>query len=506
MQKFVEKANIKHNFKYKYDHAIYINLRTKLLINCLIHGQFLQTPDSHLRGHGCLKCGIEKRSILKTKTTEQFIKEANEKHNSFYNYDKTVYTKSREQVLIGCPIKNHGYFLQIANDHLNGSGCPKCVGQNKTTDELIEQFIEVHENVYNYDNVIYNGHSDKVQIWCYIHGLFLQTPTNHLQGYGCQQCANNQLKTKEQVIKEFNEKHNYCYLYDRFDFVNMATKALIGCKVGDHGYFEQMPYSHKDGHGCNKCKIQNLCRNIDDLKNEFNEIHDNKYDYSKFTIYENTGVKIPIICPYHGSFLQEPRVHLAGAGCRKCADKYKTQEQMIEAFIEKHNINFNYDKVVYVNYTTNVLIGCKKVENHGYFELTPSKHLSGSGCQKCNCFINQNESINILEKLTNVEFKREQCPKFLKQLRYDCYNDTLKLALEYNGIQHYEFHDYFHRTYDKFTEQQKRDLLKIKLSKENGIFLIIVPYTENKNKKEFIKNQLYKYYFQKCLELIKVKT
>lgn len=76
-------------------------------------------------------------------------------------------------------------------------------------------------------------------------------------------------------------------------------------------------------------------------------------------------------------------------------------------------------------------------------------------------------------------------------LELDCYNKDLKLALEYNGIQHYKFSPYFHRNKDAFLNQKYRDELKRRMCVENGIRLIEVPYTvKNDQIPSFIENEL----------------
>ena len=67
-------------------------------------------------------------------------------------------------------------------------------------------------------------------------------------------------------------------------------------------------------------------------------------------------------------------------------------------------------------------------------------------------------------------------PKTNRNLELDLYNDTLKIAIEYNGIQHYEYTERFHKTYGDFRRQQERDILKKQLCKDHGVFLIVVYY------------------------------
>jgi len=62
-QEFIKKANIKHNNRYIYSKINYINAHTKINIICPEHGNFKQTPNSHLNGKGCKKCCISYSKI-----------------------------------------------------------------------------------------------------------------------------------------------------------------------------------------------------------------------------------------------------------------------------------------------------------------------------------------------------------------------------------------------------------------------------------------------------------
>jgi len=48
------------------------------------------------------------------------------------------------------------------------------------------------------------------------------------------------------------------------------------------------------------------------------EAHEGKYGYSLFNEIKNSKTKIPIDCPVHGEFWQQPSVHMRGQGCPKC--------------------------------------------------------------------------------------------------------------------------------------------------------------------------------------------
>lgn len=66
---FIDKANLVHKHKYDYSNSCYISTASKINIICPKHGEFKQTPNSHLNGKGCPKCKESKgekhiRSIL----------------------------------------------------------------------------------------------------------------------------------------------------------------------------------------------------------------------------------------------------------------------------------------------------------------------------------------------------------------------------------------------------------------------------------------------------------
>lgn len=117
-EQFVSEAKLIHNNKYDYSLVEYKNNSTKVKIICPIHGVFEQRPSDHLNNHGCKKCGIEKVALSNTKTTEQFISEAKLVHKNKYDYSLVKYINDSTNVKIICSV--HGVFEQTPNNHLVG--------------------------------------------------------------------------------------------------------------------------------------------------------------------------------------------------------------------------------------------------------------------------------------------------------------------------------------------------------------------------------------------------
>lgn len=88
-----------------------------------------------------------------------------------------------------------------------------------------------------------------------------------------------------------------------------------------------------------------------------------------------------------------------------------------------------------------------------------------------------------MERRFGVPFPKAR-PSFMRNpvtgenLELDVFNSDLAIAVEYNGQQHYRFNSHFHNgSNDRFQNQQYRDLIKKQLCEQNGIRLIIVPYS-----------------------------
>jgi very-short-patch-repair endonuclease len=126
-KEFVGRANKAHGGFYGYAKSVYINAKTKIEIDCPVHGPFLQLPHSHLRGSVCIKCKHDKFREERVSNTKEFKTKCKKKWGDLYDLSKVVYGRiAKDKVIIGCRELNHGYFSISANSFLMGSGCPKC--------------------------------------------------------------------------------------------------------------------------------------------------------------------------------------------------------------------------------------------------------------------------------------------------------------------------------------------------------------------------------------------
>jgi len=181
---FIEKAMSKHGDLFDYSKTEYCDARTDIIIICKIHGEFLQTPNSHLSGAGCFKCAHG----MVIFSTEDFINAAQKTHGKTFTYDKSCYVTMTTKIIITCSL--HGDFEQTPSNHITHSqGCPICGGRAlSNTEDFIAKAIAKHGDKYGYLHVNYVNNTTFVLITCKVHGLFEQTPANHLWGSNCRKC------------------------------------------------------------------------------------------------------------------------------------------------------------------------------------------------------------------------------------------------------------------------------------------------------------------------------
>ena len=204
LKKFIEKSIERHGYRYDYSKSEYKNTRTDIIIICKEHGEFIQKPNKHIIGQGCMKCKIQSNTL----TNEDFIKKSIHKHGDKYDYSKSSYEYTNKKVIIIC--KEHGEFLQTPMTHISGSGCPECTFNSKKDVEIFKkQSIEKHNDKYCYDKTEYISSHKKVIIICKEHGEFLQTPNSHISGSGCPKCSFKFGKLENEWLDKFNIPNKY---------------------------------------------------------------------------------------------------------------------------------------------------------------------------------------------------------------------------------------------------------------------------------------------------------
>lgn len=143
---FIIAAKAIHGDRYDYSKVdVNAKIDGRLPIGCPVHGIVMVSKRVHLGGVGCPLCGksqriakVRQHNTKRTKTTAEFVNDANRIHNGLYDYSKTEYIGIGDEVTIIC--KTHGEFKQISKYHLSGCGCQKCSMSSKS--KLSQQWLD----------------------------------------------------------------------------------------------------------------------------------------------------------------------------------------------------------------------------------------------------------------------------------------------------------------------------------------------------------------------------
>lgn len=220
-----------HQFQYDYAniisdtlvHGDIITSNSKINIVCPLHGMFTQTINKHLYSHtGCPKCLRDRVKKVRTKTTEQFIKDAIHVHGDIYNYDNTRYVNVNVSVEVSCP--THGPFYVTPRSHILAPHvkCPVCSLKDRndqSTKRFIEKSKQIFGDTFSYKNTKWKSVNEKLTISCKKHGDFDVLPFNHLAHMsGCPICNTSKGET---IIFQFLKEHMVDFQYQ---------VKFMGCK------------------------------------------------------------------------------------------------------------------------------------------------------------------------------------------------------------------------------------------------------------------------------------
>jgi hypothetical protein len=453
---FVQKAKEIHKDEcglplYDYTKSVYVKSVQKLIITCKIHGDFEQSPNSHLSKHGCKKCANLLIARKQTSSQEDFIKKCEEKHPNKLDYTETIYVNQSTPAIFICKICQNKFERDPAHMLGNGRGhgCRVCNGGVKDDQEtFIKKAKSKHGEKFKYHLVEYVNSLTKVKIICDKGHEFEQAPNHHLNGDGCRKCRGYYRTTSDFIALSKEKFGEDKFDYSKTNFIDMNTVVILICHKGHQ--FNAVPQIHlrEDSLGCCiECARLHSKERMSYTQEKWIELallkHDNFYDYTKVK-YESSQAHVIIICPKHGEFEQTPASHLSGTGCRQCgierciSSKLYTEHDFLRIFEECSTIHSN--KYTYVDiYRQNGQLWTKVIcDKHGEFHQRTDHHRRGHGCFKCvvNYSKPQIEWLNYLSVTSNYIQHAQNGGEFLiptTNMYADGYEPLTNCIYEFQG-------------------------------------------------------------------------
>ena len=255
------------------------------------------------------------------------------------------------------------------------------------------------------------------------------------------------------------------FLFLSSEYKNAHTRSKWKCKDG-HTWLATSD-SIKRGNGCPEC-AGNKKLTIEQIKSDAIS----RGFECLSTAYINSQTRLEYKCSLGHTWRMTPNDIRQGYGCPKCGG---TQKLTIEE-VKKDALSKGFEclEIEYKNNRTPMSFKCP--DGHVFNALQNSMH-QGAGCPKCNSHHSQERTRYMFETLTGQEFVKNR--KVLTGLELDGYCKELNVAFEYQGEQHYEHKDFFHRGDTTFEKQKERDAEKRVRCDEKSITLIEIPYTKS---------------------------
>ena len=261
-----------------------------------------------------------------------FLAKLKAKHDlSNYDFSDTVYKGKLNPISFKC--KHHGV---VTNNHPTNLFRSDYICSGCKLDALkirwLDRVTDIHDDRYNYSQVVYNGLTNPVEIICGIHGSFWQTPETHIKAkVGCPTCARetDRLDTTE-FIRRAKELFGDRYDYGKSVYTLWSEPITVTCP--EHGDWETRAGSHLSGTICLECSIMEQRSDKEEFVKKARKVHGNKYDYSDF-VYVHSKYPAKVRCSKHGLFEISPNRHISGrSGCPRCAESLG--ELQIRNFLE----------------------------------------------------------------------------------------------------------------------------------------------------------------------------
>ena len=415
---------------------------------------------------------------------------------------------------------NHKWRASINNRTSGkGTGCPYCAGRLVCVDNclatthphLVKEWDFENNKLTPYD--ITAGSSCNIFWICSINSnhkwsTSIRYRTNG-KGTGCPYCTgrlvcidNCLATTHPYLAKEWDADNNDLTPYD----ITAGSGRIVNWKCQANHKWSATINNRKQGYGCPYCSGQAAC--IDNcLATTHPHLVKEWDDSNNFTPYDITAgsnKKANWICGINSNHKWSASIgsRVRGTGCPYCSGQAvcidnclaTTHPDLIKEWDFENNKLTPYDVVFGTRLKVNWI--CSTNPNHKWSAAINKRASRHTGCPHCRICYHEIMCQKIVGKMLGKEFGRYSCSslknRYGKRLYLDCYNEELRINIEYDGEQHYIFPNCFHRTKDAFIRQQSNDHDKDMWCKNNGVLQIRVMYTYDTNEEisNFIKQKL----------------
>lgn len=312
---------------------------------------------------------------------------------------------------------------------------------------------------------------------------FMMDPAHFLRGQRCPY-ERSQRISKHRSLSEVDiqKKLNKRFGKDTYKVLGKRTRTKIKVKHLVCGYEWEANIAHLIlDTGCPKCNGGRKKSNSEFIK-EFNELSNGDY----ILLSEYTGAKTPVKIKHllcGNSFFMTPDNFLRGQRCpyERYERTKKKQTKSSECFAKEVRLLWGKEYTILGKYINNAT----KIEfkhnlcNHK-FKMTPAHFLSGESCPYCKASFGEHCINQILKNYFGLESGIDYYYGYVlpNKLHLDFYFPKYKLAIEYDGLQHFKAIPFWGGE-EGYQKRLINDHKKDDYCKKNNIKLLRISYKYN---------------------------
>ena len=314
---------------------------------------------------------------------------------------------------------------------------------------------------------------------------------------GCSSCSGNiqwNFSRLERYIHKHRPEINISQICDD-DVENNRSRLSVSCNDCEYEWITTLNSIVNSQSGCSRCSGRE------------------KWTYSRFKAYMRKyrpEINISQICEedvvnnksrltfscYTCEYEWETSLHAIvnhNSGCSRCSGKEPiTYDIFLQRIHTRPDVDFSLTKERHIDTGNESKLKCRCVRcKYVWRPSFNSIFDHNSGCPVC-CSSKGEKAVKKYLEDHNVTYEREVTLESLPRKRYDFrfVHEEIGYLLEFDGLQHFEQRDHFHREEDSFEEGQKVDRRKTRHALRNGYRLIRIDYTQVDNVNRHIRRAL----------------
>ena len=301
--------------------------------------------------------------------------------------------------------------------------------------------------------------------------------------------------TIEQMKKIAEERGGLCLSEA---YINAHTKLLWECAEGHR--WEAIPNSIQRGTWCPICGIEKVAAKQRLNIEEMQKIAEERGGHCLSLKYKNSHSKLHWRCNEGHEWQAAPTGIKSGKWCPICANKVRADGQRLDIKEMQKIAEERGGRCLSTSYkTARQKLRWECAEGHQW-QAVPYSIKNGTWCPECKIGFGERVCRAFFEQIFHNNFPKLY-PKWLinekgNQMELDGYCETLSLAFEHHGQQHYNISTPFIKDNKRLKQIRENDELKKRLCKQHGVCLIEIPEIGTLLKIDELKS----YIKAKCIE------